>query len=363
MTSFSEDHLAGIESRQVRSRRLTTRLLTAGSADGEPVLFLHGNLSSSVFWEETLLALPRRFQGVAVDLRGYGNSDPDARIQAMRGVADWCEDVVALADALHWDRFHLVAHSLGGCVAWGLLAEQTARLHSVTLVAPGPPCGFGGARGELGQLNHEDGAGSGAALVHPDLVRRLAAGERDVADELMSPRAVMNRLYWKPPFRPAREEALLTAMLSVHLGPQRYPGDFVASPHWPGFAPGQHGPVNAISPRYNQEVLPRLLAASGKPRLLWIQGADDPIICDNSMSDAAVQGQLGFRPEWPGVEVFPPQPFLSQVAYAVESYAAAGGRVRRVVIPEVGHTPYLEQPRAFQQALIEHLTDDVGGVS
>lgn len=348
-------HLPGIERAPQPTPRLQTSVLTRGPLDGEPVLFLHGNLASSTFWEETLGALPERFRGVAPDLRGYGRSDPDARIDATRGVAEWADDVLALADELGWDRFHLVAHSLGGCVGWALLAICPQRIASATLVAPGPPCGFGGARGPRGELNHADGAGSGAALVHPQLVEQLAAGERATSDSLFSPRTVMNRLYWKPPFRPAREEQLLSAMLQVHLGADQFPGDWRPSPHWPGFAPGICGPVNALSPRYNQWVLPRLIDAPEKPRLLWVHGGDDPIVCDHSQSDAGMQGKLGLRSGWPGDNPFPPHPLFSQVTHALEEYARLGGDVQRLMMPGVGHTPYLERPTEFCQALRDHL--------
>ncbi len=349
-------HLPGIQAARLRTARLETHLLASGPQDGEPVLFLHGNLSSSTYWEETMRALPRRFRGVAVDQRGYGLSDPEARIDATRGVADWADDVAALADELGWDRFHLVAHSLGGCVAWAIIGAQPQRLLSVTLVAPGPPCGFGGARGNRGELNHADGAGSGAGLVHPNLVSRLEAGEREVTDELFSPRAVMNRLYWRPPFHPAREEQLLTAMLQVHLGEGRFPGDWLPSPNWPGFAPGDSGPINAISTRHNQWVLPRFLETTEKPRMLWVYGTDDPIVCDDSRSDAGTQGRLGLRPDWPGEEIFPPQPLFKQVTFAIDQYGQTGGSVQRLILPGVGHTPYLEQPTKFQSALLDHLT-------
>jgi pimeloyl-ACP methyl ester carboxylesterase len=165
----------------------------------------------------------------------------------------------------------------------------------------------------------------------------------------------MNRLCWQPPFRPAREEQLLTAMLQVHLGEGRFPGDALSSPHWPGFAPGQFGPINAISPRYNGWVLPQLLQAAGKPRLLWIHGDVDPIVCDASPSDPGTQGKLGFREGWPGPHVFPPQPLLQQVQFAVDQYHRRGGSTQQIVLPDVGHTPYLEQAVPFQSALIDHL--------
>jgi pimeloyl-ACP methyl ester carboxylesterase len=353
-------HLPGIESTRIRTARLDMHLLLSGPVDGQPVLFLHGNMSSSTFWEETMLALPDRYRAVAPDQRGYGLSDRSAWINATRGFGEWADDVAALAEALGWGQFHLVAHSLGGCVAWAVIGGQSQRLQSVTLVCPGPPCGFGGAHGECGTLNHKDGAGSGAGLAHPEFVRRIRLGERDISHQLFSPRAAMNRLLWRPPFRPTREEELLTAMLQIHVGDQQFPGDWVASPHWPGFAPGRFGPINAMSPRYNGLVLQRLLEARQKPRLLWINGADDVLISDNSLSDAGTQGQLGLRPGWPGVEVFPPQPYLTQVTFALDEYERTGGQACRLVLPDVGHTPYLERPLEFQTALINHLDDGSG---
>ena len=114
-------HLPGIASTRVRTARLETQVLASGPQDGEPVLFLHGNLSSSAFWEETMLALPDRFRAVRIDQRCYGLSDPAAWIDATRGFGDWADDAVAMADHFGWERFHLIAHSLGGCVAWAMM--------------------------------------------------------------------------------------------------------------------------------------------------------------------------------------------------------------------------------------------------
>ncbi len=302
-----------------------------------------------------MLALPDRYYAVAPDQRGFGGSDPAARIDATRGFADWSDDVVALADKYRWSTFHVVGHSLGGCIVWSLLGRHASRLRSATLVAPGPPSGFPGGQGERGVVNHADGAGSGAGLVNARLVERLQVGDRESSDQWFSPREVMNRAYWKPPFRPAREEQLLTAMLQVHLGEQQFPGDFTKSPHWPGFAPGRFGPINALSPRYNQQVLEQLIAASPKPRLLWVHGSDDAIVADDSLSDPGQQGQLQLRPGWPGVDVFPPQPLLTEVQVALDQYEKRGGQVTRLVFDDVGHTPYLERPLEFRAALVEQL--------
>ena len=88
--------------------RLTTRVLFTGPDDGIPVLFIHGNFSNATWWEETMLALPPKFRGIAPDQRGYGGADPELKIDATRGMRDFVDDALALMDRLGHERFHLV---------------------------------------------------------------------------------------------------------------------------------------------------------------------------------------------------------------------------------------------------------------
>ena len=44
-----------------------------------------------------------------------------------------------------------------------------------------------------------------------------------------------------------------------------------------------------------------------------------------------------------------------EVTYALDQYEEAGGRVQRLILPNTGHTPYLEQPQRFCSTLQEHL--------
>ncbi len=124
--------LPGIAARRVPTRRLSMHVLSSGPEDGRPVLFVHGNASSATFWEETMLRLPRDFRAIAPDLRGYGETE-DKVIDATRGMGDWVDDLLALADAMRLDRFHLVGHSLGGSIAFGLLAYAPQRVLTATL--------------------------------------------------------------------------------------------------------------------------------------------------------------------------------------------------------------------------------------
>lgn len=345
--------LSGIEARTVETDRLRTRVLFSGPHDGVPVLFLHGNLASATWWEETMLRLPKGFRGIAPDQRGYGDADPKAKIDARRGLGDLADDAVALLDHLGIQRAHVVGHSLGGCVVWQLLARYPSRLRSAVLVAPGSPYGFGGTKDERGTPCAPDFAGSGAGLVNPELVRRLSAGDR-TTESLFSPRAALRNLVFGPPFVPRREEDLLSATLSVHLGERDYPGDSVPSPHWPFVAPGIWGPNNALSPKY---VVPaqEIVGAVPKVPVLWIRGGKDLAVSDAAAADPGNLGRMGLLPGWPGMEAYPPQPMLKQTRRVLEEYGKAGGTYAEVVLPGSAHVPFLDDPQGFDRAFHAHL--------
>ena len=187
--------LDGITARTISTKRLTTRVLFAGPDDGIPVLLVHGNFSSATWWEETLATLPPQYRGIAPDLRGYGDADPDAKIDATRGMRDFVDDALALMDHLGHERFHLVGNSLGGLVVWWMMADAPGRLLSVTLAGPGSPFGFGGTKDAAGTPTTPDFAGSGGGLINPDLIRSLLEGDKDSIGDF-SPRGIMRRLVW-----------------------------------------------------------------------------------------------------------------------------------------------------------------------
>ena len=346
--------LPGITSQMIETPRLRTHALFSGPADGVAVLFAHGNASSSTFWEETMLELPGGFRGVAVDLRGYGDTE-DKLIDATRGYADWVDDLLGFTRALGLERYHVVGHSMGGALLFSLLPAAGAGILSATLVAPGSPYGFGGTKDLAGTPCYDDFAGSGGGVVNPEFARLMGAHDRGDDNPQASPRVVMNTFYWKPPFRPAREEELLSSLLSEKVGPDKYPGDFVASPNWPGIAPGTLGPVNAMSPKYVGDSVQRFVSAAHKPPVLWVRGANDQIVSDSSLFEFGTLGKLGAVPGWPGEEVYPPQPMVGQTRAVLDQYAANGGAYREAVLDDCGHSPYVEKPDDFLALLVGHL--------
>jgi len=346
--------LPGITARTIESSRITTRVLFSGSESSIPVLFIHGNASSATYFEETMLALPNGYRGIAPDQRGYGDADRSKKIDATRGPADLSDDIAALLDTLQLNTVHLVGHSLGGSVIWQLMIDHSDRIRTITQIAPCSPYGFGGTKDVNGTLCYPDSAGSGGGVVNAEFTQLMAQGYRG-SDSQVSPRVTMNSFYWKPPFKAAREEELLTSMMSEHVGPQEYPGDSVPSSNWPMAAPGVWGSINATSSKYAGDVT-RLYRIAHKPPILWIRGADDQIVSDTSFFDVGFLGQLGAIPGWPGAEVFPPQPMVGQTRAVLEQYAKHGGAYEELVFPETGHTPYLEKPTEFNTAFHAHLT-------
>ncbi len=346
--------LPGITSQMIETPRLRTHALFSGPADDIAVLFVHGNASSSTFWEETMLGLPGGFRGIAVDLRGYGDTE-DKLVDATRGYGDWVDDLMEFTQALGLERYHVVGHSMGGALLLSMLPAAGAGILSATLVAPGSPYGFGGTKDLAGTPCYADFAGSGGGVVNPEFARLMGAHDRGDDNPQASPRVVMNTFYWKPPFRPAREEELLSSVLSEKVGHDKYPGDFVASPNWPGVAPGALGPVNAMSPKYVGDSVRRFVTAVHKPPILWVRGADDQIVSDSSLFEFGTLGKLGAVPGWPGDEVYPLQPMVGQTRAVLEQYAANGGAYREVVLDGCGHTPYIEKPGEFMALLAEHL--------
>jgi len=286
-------------------------------------------------------------------LRGFGDTE-DKLIDATRGFGDWADDVFALLQALGIAHTHVVGHSLGGGLIFTLLANNPQPFLSATLVNPGSPYGFGGTKDAQGTPCYADFAGSGGGVVNAEFPKLIAAGDRSRDNPQASPRVVMNSFYWKTPFRPAREEDLLSSVLSEKIGPDKYPGDLVASTNWPHVAPGRYGPINASSPKYVGDTVQRFIGAMPKPPILWVRGADDMIVSDNSFFDLGTLGQLGYVPGWPGAEMHPPQPMVSQTRAVLDGYAAQGGQYSEVVIPNTGHTPFVEEPDEFAALLEAH---------
>ena len=331
----------GIRAVDVVTDRLRMHCLDAGPADGTPVVLVHGNLSTGLFFDELMATAPAELRLVAPDMRGFGRTERKA-IDATRGLRDWADDTAALVHALGIDRpVHLVGWSTGGGAIMRYALDRPDAVASLTLFDPVSPYGFGATSGDDGTPTSDDRAGSGAGLANPEFVQRLRAGDRG-ADSDLSPRNVMRAFYWHPEFRmdPQREDALVDEVLRTEVSDDGYPGDSAPSRNWPGVAPGGRGILNALSGRWHD--VSGIVDITPKPPILWVHGDGDLVISDASMFDAGMLGKLGVLPEWPGEDVHPPQPMVAQTRAVLGRYAAAGGTVREQLVTDSSHGPFID---------------------
>jgi len=344
----------GVRSATVETSRLRVHYLETGPADGVPVVFLHGNLVSSLFWDETLAALPDRYRGLAVDMRGFGDSESLA-IDATRGVRDFADDAYAFIEAMELATpVHLVGWSTGGGAIMQYAIDHSDHVASLSLVDPVSPHGFVGTKDVEGTPCYPDFAGGGAGGMAPEMIERLQAGDTS-ADSDLSPRNVMRNFFVSPnhTFDPVREDAFVAEILKSKTGDGNFPGDVAPSSNWPTFAPGSQGVNNALAAGHCD--LTSLVDIEPKPPILWIRGADDQVVSDTSMFDIGYLGQLGAIPGWPGDDVYPPQPMVQQIAATLQTYVHNGGTSSEVVIADSGHSPHLDQAAEFQEAFFGFL--------
>ncbi|WP_431795075.1 alpha/beta fold hydrolase [Microbacterium enclense] len=340
----------GITSRLVETGRLSVNVLERSADDpatapDQTVVFVHGNVSSSLFWQEIMQDLPSDLRVLAVDLRGFGGTE-HSPIDATRGVRDFSDDLHATLEVLGIPTAHLVGWSMGGGVVMQYALEHPVL--SLTLQAPVSPYGFGGTRRDGSRLTDDD-AGAGAGGANPDFVQRLI--DHDTTDEApTSPRSVFRSGYVAPGYTSEHEDVWVESMLTTSTAGGNYPGDAVTSPNWPGFAAGTTGVLNTMAPKYFD--VSGIVGLPEKPPILWIHGTADAIVSDASFYDLNHLGALGIVPGWPGEDVAPAQPMVSQTRDVLDAYAAAGGEVTEIAVDAAGHAPHLERPALFRQALL-----------
>ncbi|MDK3256080.1 alpha/beta fold hydrolase [Blastococcus capsensis] len=116
-------------------------------ADGAPrerALYVHGLGGASTNWTDLAALLAVRFDGWAVDLPGFGRSQPPPRGRYsirghVRAVVDVLEHVAAQPGEGHGRPVHLVGNSLGGLVSLLVAASRPDLVATLTLVSPAMP--------------------------------------------------------------------------------------------------------------------------------------------------------------------------------------------------------------------------------
>jgi 3-oxoadipate enol-lactonase len=105
---------------------------------GEVVVLLHPFPFTRALWDELVPPLAARFRVLAVDARGFGESDlrasyPTPGSSAPYEIADLADDLAALLDALAIPRAAVLGMSMGGYTALAFAARHASRLAALVL--------------------------------------------------------------------------------------------------------------------------------------------------------------------------------------------------------------------------------------
>lgn len=109
--------------------------LSTAKENKHRILCVHGWLDNANSFLP-LLPLIDNADIIAIDLPGHGYS---AHQNSIYTVAEQSHTLIAVADALGWDTFTLVGHSLGGCIAPFTTTAAKERINQLVLIeALGP---------------------------------------------------------------------------------------------------------------------------------------------------------------------------------------------------------------------------------
>jgi pimeloyl-ACP methyl ester carboxylesterase len=107
--------------------------------EGPAVLLLHGFPDSAGLWRHQIPALKDAgFRVVAPDLRGFGDSDKPAEIEAYR-ISHSVADLTHVLDALEIETTHVVGHDWGAGVAWAFALMAPQRVDKLVAMSVGHP--------------------------------------------------------------------------------------------------------------------------------------------------------------------------------------------------------------------------------
>lgn len=134
-----------ITTREIAANGFTFHCRECGPEGGEPVILLHGFPESSRMWTPLLPVLAEAgYRVLAPDQRGYS---PGARPEGIDNYryANLASDVTALADAVGFERFHLVGHDWGAGAGWAVVARSPERIASWAALSVPHVAAFGRA--------------------------------------------------------------------------------------------------------------------------------------------------------------------------------------------------------------------------
>jgi pimeloyl-ACP methyl ester carboxylesterase len=105
----------------------------------ETLLLVHGNVSSTEYWDKFLNILPPQYRAVALDLRGSGHTEHPPNGY---NIPQFVEDVNQFTSQLKLTRFHLLGHSMGGMTSMLFTLKHPEKVQTLGLLDSVPANGL-----------------------------------------------------------------------------------------------------------------------------------------------------------------------------------------------------------------------------
>lgn len=119
-----------------RSVNLHARF-TPGPQDATPLFHVHGLGGSATNWTDLATALQHHAPSIAIDLPGWGESDPAPNGDySITAASRW---TIAAIEALAGRPVHLVGNSMGGLISIRVAALRPDLVETLTLISPAVP--------------------------------------------------------------------------------------------------------------------------------------------------------------------------------------------------------------------------------
>jgi 2-succinyl-6-hydroxy-2,4-cyclohexadiene-1-carboxylate synthase len=120
--------------RELEGNGIKIHIYESGNKNGETIVFLHPQGSTSKIWSKVLSFFEKDYHLVLMDLRGHGQSE---RAESGYDIQNQCKDILSVIECLQVEKVHFVGNSLGGDIATAFAAMYPDNVISLTNIDSG----------------------------------------------------------------------------------------------------------------------------------------------------------------------------------------------------------------------------------
>lgn len=106
------------------------RIAYEEAGEGLPIIFIHGFPLSRRMWSPQISTLSKKYRVIALDLRGFGESD---KPPGPYSIEDFADDVASLMLELDAAPGVVAGHSMGGYISFQLIRKHSKQVQSLIL--------------------------------------------------------------------------------------------------------------------------------------------------------------------------------------------------------------------------------------